>query len=364
MKKESVFISLICVFLTLTVSVNAVAQVSNKMMVCELSKVGKTVNIPLSSLVENCTLIKLDNDDNALFKQWFTTVTDEYIGVRQSVNAPYKLFSHSGKFIGDIGSIGNGPGEYSMLPYDDIIDDKNELVYLAPFVGKNILVYNTSGKFIKSIELPLMLHKAKIFLSPSSTLTVLHMAFHGDKAMAYQISAQGKIIKQMPAPKSLLVGDVNGEIFNSRNTQFYEFLHTSKDTLYHYDTNKNDIIPVFTIALSSSDKNFRQYFELPRHYITNVFGKGVVATDKSTGRSNYIKLVNDYYGNLEMPVSIINFRNGWFVLNIEPGQLITKIESRLKEKDCTEKDKQKLNKLLSTLDEDSNNLVFMGKLKK
>lgn len=103
MKKESVFISLICVFLTLTVSVNAVAQVSNKMMVCELSKVGKTVNIPLSSLVENCTLIKLDNDDNALFKQWFTTVTDEYIGVRQSVNAPYKLFSHSGKFIGDIG---------------------------------------------------------------------------------------------------------------------------------------------------------------------------------------------------------------------------------------------------------------------
>jgi hypothetical protein len=51
------------------------------------------------------------------------------------------------------------------------------------------------------------------------------------------------------------------------------------------------------------------------------------------------------------------------VYNTQPEQLMEKIERRLSESSCTEKDKQILLKTLSTLKEGANNVVFIGKLK-
>lgn len=48
----------------------------------------------------------------------------------------------------------------------------------------------------------------------------------------------------------------------------------------------------------------------------------------------------------------------------EPMVLMERIEQRLAKADCTEKDKEQLNRLLEQLDEDDNNVMFMGKLKK
>ena len=42
---------------------------------------------------------------------------------------------------------------------------------------------------------------------------------------------------------------------------------------------------------------------------------------------------------------------------------MTLIEKRLSESSCTEKDKEVLNKLLASLDEEGNNVLFVGKLK-
>jgi hypothetical protein len=332
--------------------------------VCKLSEVGEVQTIPLGSLVENCTLIRFEDIDDALFKPWFTTVTDKYIGVRQQERRAFKLFDHSGKFLGDIGSLGQGPGEYANSLYDEIIDDKNDLIYLATMVGQKILVYRASGEYVKSIELPQTVHKPKMHLSDDGVLTVVHMAFTGEKAIAIQIDANGKVIRELAPPAHLLSNNYDGEIFNTRNTSAFEFLHTGSDTLYHYDIQENQIQPVFTISVNTSEKPFRQYMELPNHYITNVFGKGLVATDKQSGHSTFIKVVNDYFGNMPMPAYVINFRNGWYVYNLEPAQLMEQIEKRLQESACTESDREQLQALLSTLDENSNNLLFLGKLKK
>jgi hypothetical protein len=67
---------------------------SEKLTICDFTKIGKAETIKLSSLVENCSMVKFEDIDDALFKPWFTTVTDKYIGVRQQGSAPYKLFSH------------------------------------------------------------------------------------------------------------------------------------------------------------------------------------------------------------------------------------------------------------------------------
>lgn len=333
----------------------------HKLTICSLDKVKKTETLPLSSLVENCTLLNFEDIDEALFKPWFTTVSEKYIGVRQQGNGQFKLFDRSGKFLCNVGSVGQGPGEYAITLYDEIIDDKNNLIYLAPMMGDKILVYTTSGKFVKKITAPHQLHKPKLFLS-DGILTVLHMPFEGDKGVVFQFDADGKLIKELATQKHLVVENFNGEIFNTRNTAVFDFLSTSSDTLYHYNVKNNRIEPVFTMTVNSG-KPFKQYFELNDRYITNVFGKGLISTDKKNKTSSYIKVVNDYFGNMAMPAYVINLRNGYFVHNLEPAQLKEAIEKRLAESDCSEQDKEKLTKLSSSLNENANNVLFIGKLK-
>ena len=338
----------------------------SKMIVCSLNKLkSNTVTIPLSSLVEDCVLVQLETITEAYFKPWFTTVTDKYIGVRQQGGNPYKLFDRSGKFLCNIGSIGRGPGEYSIALYDDVIDEKNGLIYLASMNGDKIFVYNMSGKFMKNIVAPHQLKKPKMFLK-DNILTVVHMAFRGDKAIAIQFDVNtGQILKELAPPAHLLVQNFDGEIFNTRNTTaIFDFYHTSSDTLYHFDVKNNKIQPLYTMTYTSSEKPWKQYFQLNKDlFFTNVSGKGLVATDLKNKASSYIKVVNDYYGNLPAPTYIMQLRNGYWVYNIQPEELMEVIEKRLTESSCTEKDKQVLRKMNSTLKEGENNLVFIGKLK-
>ena len=338
----------------------------SKVTVCSLNRLkSNTVTVPLSSLVENCTLVQLETNKDAYFKPWFTTVTDKYIGVRQQGGNPYKLFDRSGKFLCDVGSIGQGPGEYSIALYDDLIDDKSGLIYLASMTGDKILVYNVSGKFVKNIIAPHKLKKPKLYLS-NNILTVVHMAFNGDKAIAIQFDVNtGKVLQELAPPTQFLVQNFDGEIFNTRNVpMIFDFLHTSSDTLYHFDSKGNMIIPFFTMTFNSSEKPWKQYYQLNKDLLlTNVFGKGLVATDLKNKTSSWIKVANDYYGNMPMPAGIVQFRNCYFVHNIQPEELMSEIEKRLAVSSCTEKDKQILKKTLLTLKENDNNVVFIGKLK-
>ena len=87
------------------------------------------------------------------------------------------------------------------------------------------------------------------------------------------------------------------------------------------------------------------------------------ATDLKDKTSSNINVVNDYYGNMPAPMSIVHLRDGYWVHNIQPEQLMDDIEKRLAESNCTENDRQILKKTLATLKEGANNVVFIGKLK-
>ena len=345
-------------------SVSEVMVNGSKMYQFSLNNLkSDTTTILLSSLVEDCVLIQLEDKDEAFSKPWFTTVTEKYIGVR-SQGDPYKLFNRSGKFLCTVGSVGRGPGEY-RAPYDDIIDEKNGLIYMSLFSGDRILVFNTSGKFVKEIVSPQRLQKPKIFLS-EDILTVVHMPFENDKAVAIQFNVNtGEVLKELAPPAHLIVQSFDGEIFNTRNASgIFDFVHTGSDTLYHFDVKNNKILPIFTMSFISSEKPYKQYFQLNKDIIlTNVYGKGLVATDLKNKTSSWVKVVNDYYGNIPAPTYVVQLRNGYWVFNREPELLMTEIEKRLSQKSCTESDREILNKTLSTLKEETNNVVFIGKLK-
>ena len=333
------------------------------------------VTIPLSRIVENCELVQLESAEDAMFKPWYTTVSEKYIGIRQPEKRPYKLFNRSGKFLSSVGSAGQGPGEYIATPNDDIIDDENDLIYLAPSYGNNmnILIYETSGKFVKSVNAPYYMMKPKIFLS-DGILSVINMPMEqreGDKIAVQFDIRTGKVLHELESPAHFLVPYVDVyEIFSTRNiSTTFDFYLTSSDTLYHYDVKNNQILPVFTAQNYSKPELplsfFLQYVQLNNDlFLTKFVDKDLlVATDLKNKTSSSIRIVNDYYGNIPIETDVTAFRDGYFVHNIQPEQLRDDIEKRLAESSCSESDRQMLHKILPTLIEGANNVVFIGKLR-
>lgn len=347
-------------------SVSEILVNGDKMFTFSLSNLkSDTATVLLSSLLENYAIVQLENIDEAYSNPWFTSVTDKYIGVRQQGSRPYKLFDHSGKFLCNVGAVGHGPGEYSLSLYDDIIDEKNELVYLAPFIGNRILVYNTSGSFVKEFVAPHNLNKPKISLT-DNILTVIHYAFPNNSAIAIQFDVNtGEILKELAPPSRFVVQSFEGEIWNTKNVPgVFDFAYTSSDTLYHFDSKNNQIKPFFTMTHDETKRPFIQYLQLNKDLlVTYVFKVGLIATDLNNKTSSFIEVIDDYSGNMATSANIMTFRNGFYVKNIQPEILMDQIEKRLDERDCTESDKQKLQKLLSTLQEESNNVVILGKVK-
>ena len=358
-------------------SLSEVIVNGNKMFFFSLNELSSNVaTIPLSSLVESLELVQLETKKEAYFKVFFTTVTDKYIGVRQE-GRPYLLFDRSGKFLGNVGSIGRGPGEYSISLYDDIIDDKNELIYFTSISSNRIHVYNTSGHFVKDIVSPQWLAKPKIFLT-ENILTVVHMAMKHENpenaatdaanAIAIQFDVNtDEVLRELAPPPHLIARNFDGEIFNTRNAPgIFDFNHlSSQDTLYHFDVKNNKLLPVFSMSYSTTDeKIWRQYIQINKDLIlTAVVGKGLVATDLKNKTSSWINVENDFLGKIHAPLGVVTARNGFWVLNVQPEDLMEDIENRLAARGLSDTDKQALHRTLSALKKDANNVVFIGKLK-
>ena len=120
--------------------------------VCPLENLKDTVSIPLSDLVEEPQLVKLDNREEALVGSGGIRFSDNYILVLASQNVPCKLFRKDGTYINKVGSIGQGPGEYKNI-YDAQIDEVSGRIYLLPWSTNRILVYDLQGKFERHIPL-------------------------------------------------------------------------------------------------------------------------------------------------------------------------------------------------------------------
>ena len=66
-------------------------------------------------------------------------MSDNYICVRQQSNV-VKLYDKDGKFLCNIGAMGNGPGEYPVTIYDGSIDERGGHIFLSLFYGKKIMM--------------------------------------------------------------------------------------------------------------------------------------------------------------------------------------------------------------------------------
>lgn len=352
-------------------TITRLEQKGNTLTVCDFAKVKDTLNVPLSEWVEDCRLVRFENTDTALFKMWWPAITDNYIGIRQS-GGVFKLFDHKGKFLHDIGAMGQGPGEYAGSLYSELIDEKNKVIYLAPFAGSTkILKYNLDGTFVTDYDLGERLNKPKLSLNPDGSISLVHLCFQGmSEMMGAVITPDSTITKYIPAPgQAINPRDKNGrfvgfnnEIWSYNNVEGFKYMMMPVDTLYNYNAAANKMEAQFALSNPPVGEDvFLIYDELPGKYLATVWGKGTIVVDNKNNNSHYVKLVNDYFGGLPAPM---NFTNGWFFAMYEPAVLMENIEKRMAASDCTDKDKELLKGLLESLDENDNNVMFIGKLKK
>ena len=343
---------------------------NSNVITCDFDQVSEERTIPLSEWVDDFQIVRFEDNDDAIFKMWWPHITENYIGIRQSRGA-FKLFDRQGKYLGNIGNVGGGPGEYKNI-YSEAIDEKNGWIYLAPFAwSDHLLKYDLQGNYLGEVEMGEYLNKPKIQLLPDGNLALVHMYFHDSNStmMAATISPDGKVTKCPDIPRNLHItlrnkksGGFNHEVWHYGNTDDMKFAYTVSDTLYAYDHKSNHLRADFTMKnYRKTDDIYCIYFPMPNKYVTWVKGKESIVTDLKTQESFFFKLKNDFVGGL--PIST-QTSNGYIWAMYEPLQLMEHIEKRLEESDCTDADRKVLKELYDSLDEDGNNIMFIGKLKK
>ena len=345
-------------------------------IVCDLSLLKDTIDLPLSTFVSDFELVDLGEDEEALIKETSgggsIAVSPNYIGIYSGTG--YKLFDKTGKYITSLSARGQGPNEYAFSIYDSYIDEKNDRAYLLPMNGNKILVYDLKGNAQPYIPLAHETTKGKFYVDDQKKLLyVANMPFSDTASTFWIQDFEGKLIKEIIAGHLKIVPpDFSNDINVSMNTEEidYSVFHwkNTVDTLYHYNEADNRLAPSFTVNFKDNPI-LHDYIELPDYYLIRLieiesdyrYIYGLI--DKKTLKGNYIKLKLDMLGNIDAPAWAI-FERGLYTANIYAYYLqgqcdrlsdlsslpsgIAKYIQDLQQNDC----------------EDLNNIILIWRLKK
>jgi hypothetical protein len=110
--------------------------------------------INMSSFFKKANTVILEDHDYAIIGNISALqVSEEYIFVLDTWSAKKLfIFDKTGKYIRQIGSLGQGPEEYLSIN-DFCLDCKNREIYLLDNGGGKVLKYDWDGKYIKSTKL-------------------------------------------------------------------------------------------------------------------------------------------------------------------------------------------------------------------
>ncbi len=354
---------------------------NSKLISCELPKLKDTLNLPLSYLVESLEIVKLDNRDEALIGYSLATVTENYILVKNNKHNPYKLFDKSGKFLTTIGSYGQGPNEYLNV-YDDYMDEENNRIYILPWQTDKLLVYDLEGNAHQPIPLIQRVPKGRFYVdSQNKTVSVFLLPFANIPVVAWTQDFEGNEIGSIPAGHLSVQPDYGNEVNSNKNSDAFDcslftFFELRPDSLYHYNTKDNILEPVFTLDFKNLTRKIHWYYELPNHFIGNVtiekkLSENTSTTevpsqfiiDKNTMKGAYYKLYNDFLGN--MTIVWADFYNGYYTWNVQPTDFVDELTYALeKNTGIDQRERERLTELLDSCDENDNNYIIYGKLKK
>lgn len=360
----------------------------NSVLVCKQELLKDTIRVPLSLLTDELQIIRLDNKEEALVGDQMVVVSNNYLLIWNKETTSLKLFDRKGNFITPIGAVGQGPGEYWAI-YDAHIDELHNRVYLLPWTSTQILVYDLQGNSYPPLPICLRAPKGKLFINTADSLiAAVILPFPGSPAAAWTQDFHSNRISFIE-PGSLTAFDYNSELYSGGNTSAFDVmfkyvLPTRKDTLYHYDYTGSRLQPRFTVDFTADPIPNHSYQELPHHFVgsaaqsiqisKNMFGSSTPVDyiiDKETHKGAYMHLTNDFLGDENLPLTSFdgsfppfpNFRSGYYILNMDPGELSDKLTTSLRSDRLTAEKRQKLTELIESIQPNDNNYIFLARLK-
>ncbi len=351
----------------------------DELVVCDIAKVKNKINLPLSNFVSDFEIIRLENTEEALTRSGYTFISDNYIGI-DALNLPYKLYDKKGKFICNIGGIGQGPFEYHLGNYDSYIDEEAGSIYLLPVMNNNIWVFDLSGTPKFAIPIPYQITKGRLKVDTKNRkLTIMNMPFPGTPSVIWQQDFEGNILSEIDAEPFIIdPADYSNEIGSEQCAEALDFhidyYPGKQDSLYHYDESANYLQPVFTVNLTEESlKDQHVYTEL-RDYFIMFFCPTIerwempdtqIIVDKKTLRGAYYQVYNDFLGDIPCRITY-NCSKKYFISNIYAHELKKQLEV-VKASPCyldLDNDmKRKLTDLYQSIGDDDNNIILIGKLK-
>lgn len=296
---------------------------------------NKVHEVNLTDLMESVEIIPMDSGTEEAFTKFSKIVVSKNFFAIHHVHYPVKLYSRkSGKFLGNIGKVGQGPGEYFLI-WNVEIDEKHNRIYLVNEYRNYIYAYDLKGNFHENetIRLPEgeFFERAKVYFDRDKNRVVIFQTpydvYQRGKThlsdIKYLCRVQdfsGKLIQEFPSSRFLVPrndSDVSVSQLEEGSPIYSFSIHPyydcRKDTIYHYNIETNQIYPVYTSNMHAEKLTLVCSTETPLHFYTfqqtyregtninpeNRIHRKFFQVDKQTGKGRYIRVVNDYLGGIE-----------------------------------------------------------------
>ncbi|MFI3262281.1 MAG: 6-bladed beta-propeller [Rikenellaceae bacterium] len=372
-------------------TVTQVATVVDGVITVNTSDVKDTIGMKLSDLIENIEIVLLDSKIEAYAPANNpVTISENYIIIPDNDNV--KLFDRkTGKFITNITSKGNGPGEFRFFMEYNYINEEKNVVYMVDYIAaRNILEFDLQGNFKRQIPLAdkRSVNYTKFIIDEENEIiTVFSVPYN---SIVWQQDFEGNfltdraVILHDRATKNFPNSSIVNNTFNIYISKYYN----KQDTLYKYDKENHKINPVFTVKVNEyaetnvyEDSKFGvSYLETTDRFIASLRDMKIEKYKESSYNMNitYVKhlIVNKddltgCYANLKnnflfnRKIDLLKNSNGYFYESYAPEKLMEIIENATDEdrKNTDPKILKQIDELYKKLDEESNTTIFLGKLK-
>ncbi|MDL2266328.1 6-bladed beta-propeller [Parabacteroides sp. OttesenSCG-928-G07] len=260
-----------------------------------IGNLGNYEAVPVSQYITELEYVPLETNYDCFIGEEYVgvIVTSTHIFVRGSKYC--YAFGRDGQFLGQIGSYGQGPGEYIAL-YNFMVNEKTQSLYFETL--RTILEYSLDGVFRQSINLPKDKHGSSLkrvsFICDS--LFIGHFNnYKGDLPHNFVLfDRSSEVVKSFDnyvhfKPKRERTSIVNSSMEPYRIGERVFVKENSNDTLFYLDR-KNELTPWLVFDLGEYTNTIEKMENGPPidDILQGILPELIVPLSTVTGTHNYI----------------------------------------------------------------------------
>lgn len=196
--------------------------------------------ITLTDIAESIKYIKLETRSDVLCQVLQYLVRDNKIFVRNK-NETVFLFDGEGKFVRQIGRIGQGPNEYVGVQFIDA-SPEGDLVYFYFTRGNMVNVFSSEGEKISDFKIKYPTWRFAALSPDRHVMISPYGAFSADSVpfLFYLADGKGQVVKQFPSKKVIMLGagdfSIGKFMVTPKSVIGY---HPFNDTVFAFDPEGN-----------------------------------------------------------------------------------------------------------------------------